>query len=115
VAGGLAAVSDAQPETVTYSAVCTSSSGVVVRARAQSSPIIVRGVDDRATYACVIVATEAGQVVGRSAVVIVSPLMVGTLPATGTGSSDTSRAAVVVTLLGALLVVAVGRPRPAGR
>ena len=61
------------------------------------------------------VATEAGQVLGTSAIVIVDPLTTGTLPATGAGSSDTARTPAVVTLLGALLVVAVRRPRRTGR
>ncbi len=112
---GLLAVSEAQPETVTYSAVCTSSSGVVVRAHTQSSPLLVGGVDDRARYACMIVATKAGQVLGTSAVVIIDPLTAGTLPATGAGSSDMARAAVMITLLGTLLAVAVRRPRRASR
>jgi hypothetical protein len=114
-AAGALAASNAQLETVTYTALCTSNSGVVVRAHAESSPLVVVGVDDRARYACVIVATQAGHVLGRSAVVIVDPLMTGTLPATGAGSSGATWAAVVVTLLGSLLVIAVRGPRRAGR
>ncbi len=71
--------------------------------------------NDRATYACVIVAMEGGRVLGTSAVVIIGPFSAGTLPAAGAGSASTAGTAVVLTLLGALLAVTVRRPRRADR
>lgn len=111
---GVLGASDAVPDPVVYTATCTSTSASTARAQGTASPIVLTGINNRATYACVVAATENGRVLGTSVVVIVEPIPAGGLAATGASSAAAARAALVVTLCGMLLVLAGTRPR-AGR
>jgi hypothetical protein len=110
VTGVLAASDTLGVETLTFTATCTSSTGAVAQAQGPGSPLTLSGLDDRATYSCVIVASEGDRTIATSAVIIIDPLPKITLPATGADTSDTTRTA----MLGALLLLAVRRPRRTG-
>ena len=95
---------------VTFTAACTTTTGVTSTVQGASSPLTLTGVDDGATYSCVVAASSDGTPLGSSAAVMVGPLVPAQLPATG---SDPRRVAWMAAVVGLRRRPARGRRRQA--
>jgi hypothetical protein len=102
----------ADAATITYTATCTATTAPPASLAGTTSPLTLTGVDDSATYSCVIAAAREGIPLGASTAVIVDPIPAGQLPASGTDTLPTAWAAAAVALTGIILVVAGRKPRP---
>jgi hypothetical protein len=116
-AASLAAASSTQgigaagSATITHTATCATRNAATGRTVGPSSPITLTGVEDTATYSCLIAAAIDGVPVGSSAIVIVDPLGAAQLPPTGTDVLSTAWLAALIAAAGVLIVAAAARSR----
>lgn len=102
----------AVPAGTTFTATCTSASnGSTAVVSGTSTELTVAGVDDRASYSCVVVALIDGVVVGRSAAESIGPLVTAELPATGTSPGPTLVLAGLLVVAGAVTLLVRRRAR----
>jgi protocatechuate 3,4-dioxygenase beta subunit len=97
--------------TITYTATCTARTAATASVPGTTSPLTLTGVEDSATYSCVIAAASDGIALGTSTAVVVDPIYPAELPRTGSDALPTAWTAAAIALAGILLIVAAHKPR----